>query len=101
MRARVDLAKDGIRARVVSLPSFELFEAQPERYRRQVLPPEITARVAIEAGVPLGWDRYVGPKGAMIGIDRFGASAPYAVIYEQFGLTPAALAAKAKAVLGR
>ncbi len=101
VRARVDLAKDGIRARVVSLPSFELFEAQPERYRRQVLPPEITARVAIEAGVPFGWDRYVGPKGAMIGIDRFGASAPYAVIYEQFGLTPAALAAKAKAVLGR
>ncbi|HEX7125018.1 MAG TPA: transketolase C-terminal domain-containing protein, partial [Thermodesulfobacteriota bacterium] len=101
MKARADLAAGGIRARVVSLPSFELFEAQPESYRRSVLPPEVTARVAVEAGVTFGWERYVGPKGAVVGLDRFGASAPYQTIYERLGLTPAAVAARARAVLGR
>jgi transketolase len=101
VRARTDLAKDGIRARVVSLPSFELFDAQPESYRRSVLPPDVTARVAVEAGVTFGWERYVGPKGAVVGIDRFGASAPYQVIFEHVGLTPAAVAARARGLLGR
>ncbi len=101
VKARTDLAKDGIRARVVSLPSFELFDAQPESYRRSVLPPDVTARVAVEAGVTFGWERYVGPKGAAVGIDRFGASAPYQAIYEHVGLTPAAVAARARGLLGR
>ncbi len=101
VKARTDLAKDGIRARVVSLPSFELFDAQPESYRRSVLPPDVTARVAVEAGVTFGWERYVGPKGAAVGIDRFGASAPYQAIYEHVGLTPAAVAARARGLMGR
>ena len=81
------LQEKGVKARVVSLPSWELFEAQSEEYRREVLPSHITARISIEAGVPLGWDRYVGPEGVIIGISRFGASAPQKVVYEQFGFT--------------
>jgi len=71
----------------VSMPSWELFEKQPEDYRSQVLPPEITARIAIEAGNPQGWHRYVGRMGRVIGLDHFGASAPYKVLYEKFGIT--------------
>jgi transketolase len=81
------LQKNDIKARVVSLPSWELFQAQPVDYRNQVLPPDITARISIEAGVTLGWERYVGGDGISIGISRFGASAPYQTIYEKFGLT--------------
>jgi transketolase len=101
LAARGELGKEGIRARVVSLPSFELFEAQPAAYRREVLPPGVRARVAVEAAAPFGWDRYVGPSGAVVGLERFGASAPYQTIYEQLGLTAAAVAARAKALLGR
>jgi transketolase len=81
------LQAKGIKARVVSLPSWELFDAQPVDYQNQVLPPDITARISIEAGVTLGWERYVGSDGITIGISRFGASAPYQTIYEKFGLT--------------
>ncbi|MFO8101620.1 MAG: transketolase [Dehalococcoidia bacterium] len=81
------LADNGIKPRVVSLPSWELFEAQPKDYRNEVLPPEIRARVSIEAGTPLGWERYVGMDGIIIGVPRFGASAPMKVIYEKLGLT--------------
>ncbi len=81
------LQKKDIKARVVSLPSWELFQAQPVDYRNQVLPPDVTARISIEAGVTLGWERYVGGDGISIGIARFGASAPYQTIYEKFGLT--------------
>jgi transketolase len=81
-----------LNARVVSLPCWELFDAQPEAYRDEVLPPSVTARVSIEAGVTFGWERYVGPGGASIGVDRFGASAPYERIYEELGLTPQAVA---------
>ncbi len=77
----------GIAARVVSLPSWELFEAQTSEYRNQVLPPEIRARVSLEAGIPLGWERYVGLDGVVVGIPRFGASAPASVVYEKLGLT--------------
>jgi transketolase len=101
LAARAELAKQGVRARAVSLPSFELFDAQPEAYRRSVLPPEVRARVAVEAAVPFGWDRYVGPSGAAVGLERFGASAPYQTIYEQLGLTAAAVVARARALLGR
>ena len=80
-----------LNARVVSLPCWELFEEQPDEYRDEVLPPSVTARVSIEAGVTFGWERYVGPAGASIGVDRFGASAPYERIYEELGLTPQAV----------
>ena len=82
------LLKDkGIAARVVSLPSWELFSSQPPEYRNEVLPGELKARVSIEAGTPLGWERYVGLDGMAIGVSRFGASAPARVLYEQLGLT--------------
>ena len=77
----------GIAARVVSLPSWELFDAQPEDYRNSILPPGLWARVSIEAAVTLGWERYVGLEGIAIGLDRFGASAPGKVIYEKLGLS--------------
>ena len=81
------LQASDVSARVVSLPSWELFDTQPEDYRNSVLPTDIKARVSIEAGMPLGWERYVGSEGVTIGLERFGASAPGKVIYEQLGLT--------------
>jgi transketolase len=95
------LAAEGIRVRVVSLPSWDLFDRQPQEYRDRVLPPSVRARVAVEAGVRLGWERYTGQEGAILGIDRFGASAPYQVIYEKFGITAEAVANEAKRLLGR
>jgi transketolase len=87
LTAAANLAETGIDARVVSMPSWELFEAQPESYRESVLPPDITARVAIEAGSPQGWSRYTGDRGTVIGLDHFGASAPIQELYTRFGLT--------------
>ena len=101
LEAREILAQEGVGARVVSMPSWELFEAQPQAYKESVLPPEITARMAIEAGVSMGWDRYVGPQGVMYGIDHFGASAPYKVLAEKFGFTAEEVAARARASLRR
>ena len=95
------LAGEGIRVRVVSLPSWELFDREPQAYRDEVLPPAVRARVAVEAGVRLGWERYVGLEGTVVGIDHFGASAPYKVIYEKFGITAEAVAAAARRLLGR
>jgi len=95
------LAAEGIAARVVSMPSWDLFEKQPQAYRDEVLPPAVTARLAIEAGSPFGWERYVGPKGAVIGLSRFGASAPYKVIAEHLGFTPANVVAQADRLLGK
>ncbi len=89
------LAEQDVAARVVSMPSWELFERQPAAYREAVLPPAIMARVAVEAGATFGWARYVGAEGAVVGLDRFGASAPYETLYEQFGLTAAAVAKQA------
>lgn len=86
------LAKRGITARVVSLPSTSLFDRQPREYRDTVLPPAITCRVAVEAGATFGWERYVGEKGAVVGLDRFGASAPGKIVLEKLGLTPEAVA---------
>jgi transketolase len=85
------LAEQGVGARVVSLPSTELFEMQPEAYRASVLPGGVAARVAVEAGATVGWDRYVGARGAVLGLDRFGASAPSPTVYQKLGLTPEAL----------
>jgi transketolase len=76
-----------VAARVVSMPCWELFEAQPEEYRNKVLPPRMTARVAVEAGITQGWHRYVGDKGKIIGIDHFGASAPAETLFKEFGFT--------------
>ncbi len=92
------LVEEGIRARVVSLPSWELFDHQPPDYRERVLPSSVTARVSIEAGRTLGWQKY----GVMlaIGVDTFGASAPYERIYQEFGLTPEAIVAAVKRMLG-
>ena len=87
LEAAERLQREGVAARVVSMPSWELLERQPEDYRRQVLPPEVKARVSIEAGATLGWRRWVGERGRVLGIDHFGASAPYEVLYEKFGLT--------------
>jgi transketolase len=81
------LRGDGIAARVVSLPSWEMFDAQPPDYRSQVLPSSVRVRVSIEAGTPLGWERYVGLDGTAVGLSRFGASAPGKVVYERLGLT--------------
>ena len=87
LEAAKDLQQSGTAARVVSLPSWELFDAQPKEYRDSVLPPDIRARISIEASTPIGWERYVGLDGVAIGIPHFGASAPASVLYEKFGLT--------------
>ncbi len=87
VEARKRLAQRGTRARVVSMPSWELFEAQSQPYRDEVLPPSVTKRLAIEVGVPQGWHRYVGPAGDVIGLTRFGASAPGQVVMEKLGFT--------------
>ncbi|HIC94244.1 MAG TPA: transketolase, partial [Anaerolineae bacterium] len=100
LEAQKLLAERGVRARVVNMPSWELFDRQPESYRRAVLPPEVTARLAIEAGVSQGWHRYVGPAGDVLGIERFGASAPYKVLQEKFGFTAEDVAQRALALLG-
>jgi transketolase len=99
LEAQALLAGEGIAARVVSMPSWELFEAQPADYQESVLPAEITARVSIEAGSPLGWERYVGRGGSILGLNRYGASAPYQVIYEKLGLTATAVAEAARRLL--
>jgi transketolase len=87
LEAGRDLQQKGKSARVVSFPSWELFEAQPADYRNKVLPPNITARISIEAGSTLGWERYVGSGGTAIGVNHFGASAPGGVLYDKYGLT--------------
>jgi transketolase len=81
------LKEEGIRARVVSMPSWDIFESQDQGYRDQVLPPDVTARVAVEAAATLGWDKYVGPKGRIIGMRTFGASAPLKDVMKKFGFT--------------
>ena len=95
------LQGEGVASRVVSLPSWELFDAQPAEYRDAVLPPEVSARVSVEAATPLGWERYVGREGVAVGIDHFGASAPAGTLYEQFGLTARHVADEAKSLLER
>ena len=100
LAARERLAERGVRARVVNMPSWELFDRQPESYRQAVLPPHVTARLAIEAGVSQGWHRYVGPAGDVMSIERFGASAPYKVLQEKFGFTAENVAKQALALLG-
>jgi transketolase len=96
-----ELEKSGVAARVVSFPCWELFEEQPESYRNEVLPPEVTARVSVEAGVTLGWCRWVGDRGVSVGIDHFGASAPAAENAKHMGLTVENVVRAANRAMGR
>ena len=100
LEAQALLAEKGVSARVVSMPSWELFDAQPAGYRESVLPAAIRARVSVEAGSKQGWERYVGRDGIAIGMDRFGASAPYEEIYQKLGITAEAMAAAALELIG-
>jgi transketolase len=95
------LAGHGIQARVVSVPSMEIFNRQPQEYRESVLPPAVTKRLAVEAAAPMSWYRYVGLDGDVVGIERFGASAPYKTLMEQYGLTVESVAAHALRMVGR
>jgi transketolase len=101
LKARTVLEGEGIPTRVVSMPSWELFARQDQAYRDQVLPPAITARVSVEAGTTFGWERFVGFRGASVGLDRFGASAPAEELFERFGFTVENVVKTAKAVLAR
>ncbi|MBP7830752.1 MAG: transketolase [Kiritimatiellae bacterium] len=94
------LAGEGKRVRVVSMPSWELFERQPDSLKESVLPAACARRIAVEAGSPQGWDRYVGPAGRVIGLSRYGASAPYKTLAEKFGFTAAQVATHARELLG-
>ncbi len=100
LAARAQLAGQGVRARVVSMPSWELFDAQPRGYRQSVLPPRIPA-LAVEAGSPRGWRDYVGDRGDVIGVSRFGASAPGPVVLQQMGFTVEHLVERARALAAR
>lgn len=99
LAAHRQLSGEGVRSRVVSMPSWELFEAQPVEYRDTVLPQAVWARVSVEAGSSFGWERYVGPTGAIIGVDHFGASAPGPVVMAHYGFTVEHVVATARAVL--
>jgi transketolase len=95
------LREEGVFARVVSLPSWELFDAQPAGYRDAVLPPDARARLSIEAGSTQGWHKYIGDAGAALGVDRFGASAPGPVVMREYGFSVEAVCARAKKLIGR
>jgi transketolase len=99
--AREKLAERKIHARVVSMPSWELFDEQPPAYREEVLPRTVRTRLAVEAALPQGWHRYVGDGGDVLAIERFGASAPGNVVMEKFGFTVDNVVARAAALLGR
>lgn len=95
------LKDEGIDARVISMPSFELFEEQSDAYKESVMPKSVRARVAVEAASTFGWHKYVGLDGEVIGLDHFGASAPYKLLFKEYGFTAENVAAKAKKVLGK
>jgi len=95
------LTAEGISVRLVSFPSWDLFEMQDQAYRDSVLPPQMKIRLAVEAGVPQGWERYTGCEGATITIDHYGASAPFKKIFQEFGFTPENVAVVARRLLGK
>jgi transketolase len=101
LQAARALADEGTRTRVVSMPCMELFEAQPADYREQVLPPSVGPRLAVEPGVSLSWWRWVGDRGGVLGVDRFGASAPGSKVLEELGFTVENIVARARALLGK
>jgi len=94
--AAATLAESGVKARVVSLPSWDLFEEQDAAYRESVLPAAVTARVACEAACGFGWDRWIGPRGRFVGMQSFGASGPAPALYKHFGITADAVAQAAR-----
>jgi transketolase len=94
------LRERDVRVRLVSMPSWELFEAQSAEYRDSVLPPSVTRRLAVEAGVSQGWHKYVGDRGDVLCVERFGASAPGDVVLREYGFTPDGVCARALALLG-
>jgi transketolase len=100
-QAHEQLIAEGIRSRVVSMPSWDLFEHQSAEYRETVLPPKVTARVAVEQASTFGWERYVGTRGRVIGMHTFGASAPLKELQRKFGFAPDHVVAVAKELLGR
>ncbi len=99
--AKAELAKEGIRARVVSMPCIEEFEKQPERYKESVIPSSVKARVCVEAGSPYSWYKYAGDKGEIIGMSTFGASGPAKLLFEKFGFTVPNIVEKAKISLAK
>ncbi|MEX0676395.1 MAG: transketolase [Pirellulales bacterium] len=101
LQAYEQLTAEGVRARLVSMPCWELFDEQDAAYRKSVLPPSVTARLAVEAGVEQGWAKYLGPGGRFIGMKGYGASAPAAALFEHFGFTSANVVKQAKELLGR
>lgn len=99
VRAGEILSADGINVRLVSFPSWELFEAQDAEYQQSVLPIHIPARIAVEAGVSMGWQRWVGDRGQVVSVERFGTSAPYSVVYREYGLTVENILSRARTVI--
>jgi len=99
LEAAKKLSSEGYRVRVISLPSWKIFDKQPAAYRDHVLPPDVRARIAVEAGIKLGWEHYVGLDGTVIGMETFGASAPAKVLYEKFGITAEHVIRAAKALM--
>jgi transketolase len=95
------LQAEGINTRVVSFPSWELFDAQTEEYKESVLPKAVKARVSIEAGVKQGWEKYLGDYGEAISIEKFGASAPYEVLFKEYGFTKEAVVKSVRRVLNK
>ena len=94
------LQAEGINVRVVSLPSLELFEKQSKAYKDSVILPEVKKRLAVEMAYPLGWERYMGDEGSILGISTFGASAPGDIVLKEYGFSPENVAARVKALLG-
>jgi transketolase len=101
LQAQERLEADGVSTRVVSMPCREWFDAQDEAYRNTVLPPEVKARVSVEAAIAMSWRDIVGPTGECVSIEHYGASAPYQVLFEQFGFTPDRVVAAAHASLAK
>ena len=96
VKAHDILTKEGIKAQVISMPCWKLFEKQSQQYKDSVLPPSVTARVGVEAGVDIGWYKWLGTKGQFVGMHSFGASAPAETCFEKFGITAENVAAAAK-----
>jgi len=101
LAAHEKLVADGVKVRIVSMPSWELFEEQDAAYRDSVLPPSVTARVTVEEGSTLGWYRYAGPTGVILGMHTFGLSAPMKTVAEHFGFTPDRVVAAARQTMGQ
>jgi transketolase len=99
VKAYEKLVAEGVKVRLVSMPSWEIFEHQPKEYRESVFPPSITARVSVEQAGTMGWDKYVGPGGRIIGMHTFGASAPLKELQKKFGFEPEAVVSAAKEVI--